>query len=171
MSGFSIVSIKKISLTLERLCLFGACRIPGLGYPSLVDGRAGGPHHALGRSHSAFSLMASFLVRPMTRKYGRWELATSSDICVLTRTSGRLRDDGKPTASALQGRSCHPVQDWAGQYVGDLPLSPQLIYFISLCSFCDLLGKQAEERRLIEHPFKNSTCFMLVLLHSCYRGL
>lgn len=80
-------------------------------------------------------------------------------------------DDGEPTTSAWQGGSCHWVPGWARIYIGDLSLSSHPIYFNSLCSFCDLLGKQAEGRRPIKHPFKNSLYFMLVLLHSCYWGL
>lgn len=48
---------------------------------------------------------------------------------------------------------------------------PNSSYFISLCSFCNPSGKQAEGRRPIKHPFKNSLYFMLGLLHSCCWGL
>lgn len=140
---------------------FGACRLPRLAYPSWVDERADGPHHALGKSHSAFSLMVRFLTQTMPCKYGRWELTTPSDIWVLTCASGRLGYDGEPTASAWQGGSVQQVQGWDRQHIGDLP-PPQLTCFTSLCSFCDLLGKRAEWRRLIKFPFKYSLYFMLI---------
>lgn len=152
-----LYSVNKKSLADSGEALpFRACRLPGLDYPFLVDGRAGGPHHALGRSCSAFSLKASFLVQATPCKYGRWELATSSDICVLTRASGRLGDNREPTTSAWQGGSCHRVQGWAGQYIGDVSLSLQLIYFISVLFLWSLRkrgrGKKADKAPLSKLP-------------------
>lgn len=127
---------------------FGACRLPGLGYPPLVDGRTGGPHRALEKSRSAFRLMASFLLRPMPLNYGRWELTTSSDVCVLTRASGR-----EPTTSAWQGGSCHQVQGQDGQYLGDLPLCPQLVLFYLVVLFLQSLRKTGRGKKADKTPF------------------
>lgn len=147
-----LYSVNKKSLADSGEALpFEACWLPGLGYPSLVDGRAGGPHCALGRSHSAYSLVASFLVQPVPCKGGRRELATSSDICILTRASGRLGDDGEPTASAWQGGSCQWVQDWAGQYIGDLPLSPAHLFYLFVL-FLWSLGKTGRGKKASKAP-------------------
>ena len=151
---------------------FGASTLPGLGYPSLVDGRAGGPPCALGRSHSAFSLMASFLVWPMTCKYRRWELATSqawhhSDVCVLACASCRVGATGNPPLQPDKAGAVTEHRTGLGNTLEICLFLPSSSNFFFLCSFCHLLGKQAEGRRPIKHAFNNSLYFILILLHSC----
>ena len=169
-SGFSIVSIKKVSLTLERLCLL-----------ELADFRAWLPFLSGWEGwwtspcvrEVTFSFQSHGELPGPTHTVQIREVGTR---CILWHVHFHtcFRQAGRQWGTHLLSLTMQELSPSAGMgraisWRSASFSATRLI--LSLCSFCSLSGKQVEGRRPMKHNFKNSLYFMLVLLHSYCWGL